>query len=85
MQQHTIIRSVDPQDGFGPVLFNLLSSEIKAPNLCTKCTHPVQYDYLYLIRSAEAFNDSNGTNKVDTSMAGDYTIILVYNMSILTQ
>ena len=56
---------------FGPVVLNLSSSEIKAPNLCTKCTHPVQYDYLYLIRSAEAFNDSNGANKVATSMAGD--------------
>ena len=49
-------------DRFGPVTFNLSSSEIKAPNPCTKCTHPVQYDYLYLIhlyliQSAEAFND----------------------------
>ena len=57
-------------DQFGPVVLNLLSSEIKAPNLCTICTHPVQYDYLYLIRSAEVFNDSNGANKIDTSMAG---------------
>ena len=73
------------RDRFGPVALNLSSSEIKAPNLCTKCTHPVQYDYLYLIRSAEAFNDSNGANKADTLLAGDYTIILMYNMSILTQ
>ena len=72
-------------DRFGPVDLNLSSSEIKAPNLCTKWSHPVQYDYLYLIQSAEAFNDSNGANKVDTSVAGDKTIILIYNMSILTQ
>ena len=72
-------------DRFGHAVLNLSSSEIKAPNLCTECTHPVQYDYLYLIRSAEAFNDSNGANKADTSMAGDNTIILIYNMSILTQ
>ena len=72
-------------DRFGHAVLYLSSSEIKAPNLCTECTNPVQYDYLYLIRSAEAFNDSNGTNKFNTSMAGDKTIILMYNMSILTQ
>ena len=45
----------------------------------------VQLLYCNLIRSAEAYNAFNGANKVDFLIAGDERIILIYNMSTLTQ
>ena len=53
------------------------------------CVHivlpPVQRVCINLIRSAEAYNASNGANKVDTSIAGSKSYILIYNMSIMAQ
>jgi hypothetical protein len=45
----------------------------------------VQRDCINLIQSAEAYNASNGANKVDTSITGPKSYILIYNMSIMAQ